>query len=106
MAAFLNDLPQDKASTLTETDNIIKDTIGGFTPTYSTTGKSIKLIVSPISTAEKDSILANYLANTTSAVDLIFHQYNTGTIQVYYSKAPKLKIKGKIHWEVTCEFRS
>jgi len=106
MVAFLNSLPQDRKSTLVEKDGQIEDTLGAVAPVYSASAKEIKLINTPLTTAEKDSLLSHYTTNLTNEIDLILNAYNTGTIQVYYAKPPKLKQVGRVHWSVTNTFRS
>ena len=106
MVAFLNSLPQDKKTTITEDDKHITDGLGAYTPVYTTSAVHVKLINSPLTIAEKDSIVAHYKTNIANEIDLIVNQYGAGTIQVYYSKAPKLKQVGRIHWSVTSEFKN
>lgn len=105
MAAFLNDLYQDKSTKIVENSKYITDDIGSFKTTYIAAVKEITMVLSPLTTAEKDSVLAHYAANYSESVDLIVNAYNTGTIAVFYSKPPKVEIKGRIHFKVTCGFR-
>lgn len=105
MAVFLNNLYQDKTTKIVEDYKYVTDGIGHFKTTYTSAVKKITLVLSPITEAEKDSILAHYAANYAESVDLIVNAYNTGTIPVFYSAPPKISIKGKVHFKVTCEFR-
>jgi len=106
MAAFPSGLYQDKSTTIKEDSNFITDDTGNFKATYSSVLQEIKLVLSPLTEAEKDSIIAHYLANYAESVDLVVNAYNTGIIPVFYKSPPKIEPKGAIHYKVTCEFRS
>ena len=105
MAVFLNSLYQDKKTKIVENSKQVQDKIGGIRTTYTNPLKKITLVLSPLTEAEKDSVLTHYLTNYANPIELIVNAYNTGLITVYYEKAPKISIIGKIHFSVTCEFR-
>lgn len=104
MAVFPNSLPQHKSTKITEDFKYITDKIGNTKTTYTSATKKIKLVLHPLTLAEKDSVVAHYIANYNESVDLIVNAYNTGTIPVFYTKPPNIQIAGKIHYKITCEF--
>ena len=105
MAVFLNNLYQDKATKITYDDKYVTDKIGSFKTSYTNQISNITLVLSPLTLAEKNSVLAHYAANFTESVDLIVNAYDTGTIPVFYTSPPKVASKGRVHFKVTCGFR-